>query len=278
MGFVAVASTTKVTRYPRSPATRVVVSTHCSVRIPQTVRSRIPRSVRSCCRLVVVKALCEVLASSGSPSSGRSSSITLTWPRAGSKTPPLPGSACSTHTTRSPSRRARRTSRPTRSAICGSERLPPPLGAEGLLDIDDDQCAVHASILDAAARDGSPHRVRRRNDPVSGNHGAERQKVERGRRRAERRKAERGRRRVAADHGDGRGSGGHGVPGHAAPPPHLRRRISTVLLQAKAGLRFGARPSANGSGPAEAGLTSAGVAPSRHDPVSAMGRVLLSAM
>lgn len=40
IGLVVVASVTKTIRYPRSLPTRVVVSTHCSVRMPQTVSSR----------------------------------------------------------------------------------------------------------------------------------------------------------------------------------------------------------------------------------------------
>ena len=85
----------------------------------RTTASRTPFVVSCWCRFVVVKALMDVLWTVGSPAIGRSGSIGRTKPLSGSKAPPLSGSVCSTHTTRSPAARAESTSRPTRSTTWG---------------------------------------------------------------------------------------------------------------------------------------------------------------
>ena len=79
-----------------------------------------PRSVSSCCRFVVVNALCEVLVITGSPPA-RLEPVhqpdVARWP--GRRRRRCPGSACRTQTTRSPRPRAASTSRSTWSAIVG---------------------------------------------------------------------------------------------------------------------------------------------------------------
>ena len=118
----------------------------------------------------MVNALCAVLTSVGSPSPGASPSISRTWPLAGSKTPPVPGSACRTQTTRSPRARAASTSRSTcaddiRVGGVRPDRALP----EGLLDVDDDECcSAHGSDpAPGGRRGGRHHHARMRNDPVT---------------------------------------------------------------------------------------------------------------
>jgi len=87
-----------------------VVSQHCSVRSPVITTSVTPRLVSNCCRFVVVKALCEVLVSTGSWSAGASGGMIATSPDAGSNVLPVPGSLCRTQMTLSPAARAACTS------------------------------------------------------------------------------------------------------------------------------------------------------------------------
>ena len=83
------------------------------------------------------------LGSTGSPSRGSSPSISRTWPRAGSKTSPVPGSVCRTQTTGRRRRGRRSTRRLTRSAMSGCRhgRSSRSRCAERLLDVDDEKRA-----------------------------------------------------------------------------------------------------------------------------------------
>src|SRR5580692_2172219 len=126
MGDVAVASVTNVTPKPKSEATLAVVSQHCSVLMPQMTSSLIPWLVRICCRLVVVKALCEVLVITGSPSCTARPSMSRTYPLAGSNTVSEPASACSTQMTRSPLALAASTSCFTGPTMPGLEMVSQP--------------------------------------------------------------------------------------------------------------------------------------------------------
>ena len=92
-----------------------------------------------------------------------------TYPRAGSNGVPVPGSVCSTQTTRSPAARTPSTRRATSPAMPGLE-MAGHSGclAERFLDVDDDKSTSH----DYNHRPGQRSRVRQdqvphRTDPVT---------------------------------------------------------------------------------------------------------------